>query len=199
MLLVRCETLPEGANWSYELKLDGYRALAIKSYGVARLRSRNNKSFDGKYPAIVQAFARLPDETVIDGEVVALDESGRPSFNALQNGFAMAQLCYYVFDVLVLAGRNVASEPLSARRELLRRQVLSRLADPIREAPQFDASLPDLIRAVREQGPEGLIAKRLDSFYESGLRSGAWRKMRVNRSQEFVTGGYTLGAGTSMP
>jgi bifunctional non-homologous end joining protein LigD len=158
------------------------------------MRSRDNKSFNGKYPAIVAALARLPDETVIDGKVVALDESCRPSFSALQNGVT-AQLCYYVFDVLVLAGRNVMSEPLSARRELLRRQVLPHLADPIREAPQFDASLADLIRAVREQGLEGLVAKRLDSAYEPGERSGAWRKMRVNRTQEFVTGGYTVGGG----
>jgi ATP-dependent DNA ligase len=193
MLLVRSETLPEGPDWAYELKLDGYRALGIKSYGVAHLRSRNNKSFDRRYPAIVQALARLPDETVIDGEVVALDESGRPSFNALQNGSSTAQLCYYLFDVLVLAGRNVTSEPLSARRELLRRQVLPRLADPIREAPHFDASLPDLIRAVREQGLEGLVARSLDSAYEPGQRSGAWRKMRVNRTHDFVIGGYTLG------
>jgi ATP-dependent DNA ligase len=84
------------------------------------------------------------------------------------------------------------SEPLSVRRELLRRQVLPHLSDPIREAPQFDASLPNLIRAVREQGLEGIVAKRLDSVYEPGQRSGAWRKMRVNRSQEFVIGGYTL-------
>lgn len=107
MLLVRSDTLPEGPDWLYELKLDGYRALAIKSYGVAHLRSRNNKRFDAKYPAILTALARLPDETVIDGEVGALDKSGRPSFNALQNGSATAQLCYYVFDVLVLTGRDV--------------------------------------------------------------------------------------------
>jgi hypothetical protein len=78
MLLVRSDTLPEGPNWAYELKLDGYRPVGIKSYGVAHLRSRNNKSFDGKYPAIVQALARLPDKTVLDGEVVALNESKIP-------------------------------------------------------------------------------------------------------------------------
>ena len=100
---------PRDRTGLYELKLDGYRALAIKSYGVAHLRSRNNKSFDGKYPAIVKALARLPDETVIDGEVVALDESGRPSFSSLQNSPSGAPLCYYVFDVIVLAGRNVMS------------------------------------------------------------------------------------------
>lgn len=193
MLLLRTQRLPEGPNWAYELKLDGYRALAIKSRDAAHLRSRNNKSFDGKYPAIVQALTRLQNETVIDGEVVALDESGRPSFSSLQNSPSTALLCYYVFDVIILAGSNVMSEPLSARRELLRRQVVPRLTDPIRETPQFEASLPDLIHAVREQGLEGIVAKRLDSAYEPGQRSGAWRKMRVNRSEEFVIGGYTVG------
>jgi ATP-dependent DNA ligase len=77
---------------------------------------------------------------------------------------------------------------------LLRRQVLPCLSEPIREAPQFDASLPDLIRAVREQGLEGIVAKRLESAYEPGERSGAWRKMRVNRSEDFVIGGYTVGS-----
>jgi DNA ligase D-like protein (predicted ligase) len=194
MLLVRAEKLPEGPEWAYELKLDGYRAVAFKSKGTVHLFSRNNKSFGRKYPAIVKALESLPDETVLDGEVVALDESGRPSFNTLQNhGSSTALLYYYVFDVLVLAGRDVMSKPLSARRELLRLQVLPLLTEPIREAPQFDASLPDLIHAVREQGLEGIVAKRLDSRYEPGQRSGAWRKMRVNRTENFVIGGYTMG------
>jgi ATP-dependent DNA ligase len=93
----------------------------------------------------------------------------------------------------MLAGRRVMAEPLSVRRELLRNEVLPRVTDTIREAPQFDASLADLIRAVREQGLEGIVAKRLDSVYEPGLRSGAWRKIRVNRSEEFVIGGYAVG------
>jgi ATP-dependent DNA ligase len=128
--------------------------------------------------------------------VVALDEAGRPSFNAFQNGAAGAAIFFYVFDVMVLCGRNVMGEPLATRRDLLSREVLPLLADPIREAPRFDAALADLIAAVRAQGLEGLVAKRLDSVYESGARSGAWRKMRLNRSEEFVIGGYTRGGRT---
>jgi DNA ligase D-like protein (predicted ligase) len=195
MLLLRSDTLPEGPSWQYELKLDGYRALAIKSNGKVHLRSRNNKSFDDRYPTILNALTEMPDETVIDGEIVALDDSGRPSFNALQNyGSSAAPLYFYVFDVVILEGRDVMAEPLSARRDLLKR-ALRRLKEPIREAPRLDASLPELIEAVRENGLEGLVAKRLDSIYEPGQRSGAWRKMRVNRGQEFVIGGYTVGGG----
>jgi len=109
MLLLRTDKLPEGTNWTYKLKLDGYRAIAFKSSGMVYLRSRNNKDFNGRYPAIVDALAALPDETVIDGELVAVDQTGRPSFNSLQNYAAgKTQLLYYVFDVLVLSGQDLA-------------------------------------------------------------------------------------------
>ena len=195
MLLLRTDRLPEGATWQFEIKLDGYRAIAFKSGGRVQLRSRNDKEFGGKYPAIVKALAAMPDETVIDGEVVALDPAGKPSFNALQNYSSSAiPLFYYVFDVLILAGEDITSEPLARRRELLQTQVLSKLDEPIRESPILDASLPDLIRSVKAQGLEGIVAKRLDSRYEPGLRSGMWQKMRVNQGQEFVIGGYTVSA-----
>ena len=180
MLLLRTETLPSGTNWAYELKLDGYRAVAIKTSGQVRLRSRNDKDFNSRYPAVVKALMSLPDETVVDGEVVAMDASGRPSFNALQNyGSSKVSIFYYLFDVLVLAGRNVMSQPLATRRELLRDRILSTLDDPIRHSPELNASLPDLVESVRLQGLEGLVAKRLDSTYEAGQRSGAWQKMTV--------------------
>jgi ATP-dependent DNA ligase len=85
MLLLRTEKLPEGPDWLVELKLDGYRSLAIKTGGKIQLRSRNDKDFNGKYPGLVKALADMPDETVLDGEVVAFDPEGRPSFNMLQN------------------------------------------------------------------------------------------------------------------
>src|SRR5580704_3630592 len=175
MLLLPADTLPAGPIWTYELKLDGFRAIGLKTGGEVRLRSRNDKGFNRKYPAIVQALAALSDETVIDGEVVALDARGRPSFSALQNGSAGSTIVYYVFDVMVLGGRNVIGETLATRRDLLTREVLPLLAEPVREAPRFDAALADLIAAVRAQGLEGLVAK-------PGARSGAWRKMRLNRS-----------------
>ena len=196
MLLLRTDKLPEGDAWAYEIKFDGYRALAFKTGGKVHLRSRNDNDFSVRYASIANALARLPDETVIDGEVLALDEAGKPSFSALQNKSSSSPLQFVVFDLLVLAGRDVRKEPLSKRRELLEKRVLPRLADPIRYSPQLDASLRDLVHAVNEQGFEGLVAKRRDSVYESGERSGAWLKMRVNRGQEFVIGGYTVGGDT---
>jgi len=131
---------------------------------------------------------------VIDGEIVALDDSGRPSFNALQNrGSNNVPLMYYVFDVMVLEGVDLTPEPLFRRRELLEQRVLSKLSAPIKYSSPLDAELSDLIQSVKKLGLEGLVAKRRDSRYESGLRTGAWRKMRVNAGQEFVIGGYTLG------
>ena len=134
MLLQTTSDLPEGPAWGYELKLDGYRAIAFKTHGRIHLRSRNNKDFSRKYPGIAEALADLPDETVIDGEVVALDESGRPSFNLLQNyGSSNLPVFYYVFDVLILAGHDVMPEPLARRRDLLQQHILPKLKDPLRE------------------------------------------------------------------
>jgi len=192
MLLLRTDALPEGAEWQYELKLDGYRALGFKTDGKVQLRSRNNNDFSLRYPSIVRALSSVPNETVIDGEVVAFDDSGRPSFNTLQNyGSSNVAIFYFAFDLLILAGRDLRSETLDTRRELLKSKVLSKLDEPIRYSAELDAALPDLIRSVREQGLEGLVAKRCNSVYEAGQRSGAWRKMRINRGQEFVIGGYT--------
>ena len=197
MLLLRTDTLPDDPRWTYELKLDGYRAIAYKRAGSVYLRSRNDNDFNGRYPGVIRGLARLPDDTVIDGGLVAFDGDGRPSFSALQNyGSSTAPVVYYVFDVMVLAGQDVTREPLETRRTLLTRRVLPTLAEPVRYAPIPQASLPVLVQSVRAQGLEGLVAKRRDSKYEPGLRSGAWMKMRVNRGQEFVIGGYTRGTKT---
>jgi ATP dependent DNA ligase domain len=195
--LLKTDSLPNDPRWRYELKLDGYRTIAFKSGGKLHLRSRNDKDFSQRYPDVIEGLAKLPDETVIDGEVVAFDKDGRPSFNALQNyGSARAPVVYYVFDLMILAGVDVRREALEKCRQLLEKKVLPKLSEPVRHTATLDAPLPALIESVKAQGLEGLVAKRLDSKYEAGLRSGAWQKMRVNRGQEFVIGGYTRGTKT---
>lgn len=198
MLLLRTDTLPDDrARWAYQLKFDGYRAIAFNTGGRVHLRSRNDNDFSGRYPAIVRGLAKLPNETVIDGELVAFDEEGRPSFSVLQNyGSASVPIIYYVFDVMLLGGRDLKRETLDARRGLLERKIVPKLADPVRYSGDLDADLRDLVHSVKLQGLEGLVAKRRDSRYEPGLRSGAWMKMRINHGQEFVIGGYTVGTKT---
>jgi DNA ligase D-like protein (predicted ligase) len=198
MLLLRTDSLPSGEQWLYELKLDGYRAVAFKRNGAVHLRSRNDKDFNVRYPGVVEALKRLPENTVVDGEIVAFDQEGRPSFSALQNyGSAAAPVVYYyVFDVMVLSGQDRMREPLEKRLELLEKKVLPKLSEPVRYSAPLDADLPVLIQSVRVLGFEGLVAKRCTSVYEPGLRTGAWMKMRVNRGQEFVIGGYTRGTKT---
>ena len=113
MLLLRSAELPDDDAWLREIKLDGYRCLAIKTGGKVEIRSRNDNDFSERYPAITKALAKMPDETVVDGEVVAIDESGHPSFNLLQNyGKSGRPLLFYAFDLLILAGKNVMGETL---------------------------------------------------------------------------------------
>ena len=194
MLLLKTETLPDDADrWIYELKLDGYRAIAFKTGGRLHLRSRNDNDFSQRYPEVVRGLEKLPSDTVVDGEIVAFDAEGRPSFNLLQNYAPETPIGYFVFDVLMLAGRDLTQEPLSKRQALLESKVLPHLGEPVRYVPPLEGSLQTLVHSVKTHGFEGLVAKRRDSRYESALRSGAWRKMRVNRGQEFVIGGYTPG------
>jgi ATP-dependent DNA ligase len=187
MLCAPVKNLPQGPAWEYELKLDGYRALGLKSGGRARLFSRNGKDFSARFASVTRALDALPDETLIDGEVVAVDERGRPSFSDLQN-FNRAPV-YYAFDLPTLSGEDLMKRSLDERRKLLRKTV-RQLAEPIRFSETFDTSPGDLVAVVREQGLEGVVAKRRDSLYEPGKRSGAWVKLRVNRRQNFVIGGY---------
>jgi len=114
----------------------------------------------------------------------------------LQNYGSGVPLHYFAFDVLILKGADVTGRPLSERRELLEDEVLPKLSEPVRCSPVLEGSLNDLIRSVKAQRLEGLVAKRRSSKYEPGLRSGAWQKMRVNQGQEFVIGGYTIGGTT---
>lgn len=183
--------LPEGDDWQYEIKLDGYRALGIKD-GKAHLLSRRNNALNGRFPPIAKALETIEDGVILDGEIVALDEHGRPSFNRLQHYKTADTLVYYVFDLLAYRRRDLRNLPLRQRRELLD-AVLADAAEPIRISAILQASAQDLIAAASEQGLEGIIAKRGNARYESGERSGSWVKYKVNRGQELVIGGYKPG------
>jgi len=185
--------LADGPGWVYEVKLDGYRAVAVKTDNGVNLFSRRRKSFDHHYPLIVEALAELPEGTVVDGEIVALDESGRPNFNLLQNFRSEAsRIHYFIFDLLICQDRDLTGLRLSERRKLMKS--LLKLSWPrLRIAEQFEVSASDMLAAVRQQQLEGVIGKRKDSLYEPGKRSGSWVKCRVNRGQELVIGGYMPG------
>ena len=184
--------LPDAANWIWEVKIDGYRAIAVKSDDTVNLFSRTKKSFDSKFPHIADALADLPSGTVVDGEAVAIDENGRPNFNLLQSFRTSAsRIQYYVFDVVCLRNRDTTKLPLIKRRELLK--TLSLKDKRIKIVDYVEAEPAELLRAVREQTLEGIVGKRKDSLYEPGTRTGAWIKHRVNRGQEFVVGGYFPG------
>src|SRR5215469_13270195 len=184
--------LLDGPGWFFEIKLDGYRAIAVKS-GRVNLFSRRRKSFNAQYPDLVEALGELPEGTVVDGEVVALDGSGRPNFNLLAEFRSGAsRVHYFIFDLLVCNDRDLTKLPLSKRRELMKSAL--RMRSPlIRIAEQFEVTASDMLSAVRQQQLEGVIAKRKDSLYEAGKRSGAWVKCRANRGQELVIGGYIPG------
>ena len=180
--------LPEAANWVWEVKIDGYRAIAVKSDRV-NLYSRTEKSFNSKFPYIADAVADMPPGTVIDGEIAAIDDQGRPNFNLLQNFRAGAsRIHFHVFDLLCLRNRDTTKLPLIERRELLK--TLAFKDKRIKIVDYVEAQPTELLVAVREQQLEGIVGKRKDSRYEAGKRSGAWIKFRVNCGQELVIGGY---------
>src|SRR5689334_12988179 len=181
--------LPEGADWFYELKLDGYRALLLKERRQIHVLSRKDNDLTASYPSIVAAALKLrPERLTIDGEIVAIDERGRPSFQALQHrGGQRAHIVYYAFDLLHLEGKNLTGRPLEERRTKLA-EILG--DSGILLSQELPGTAQQVIDAIRAAQLEGVVAKRRGSPYESGERSGAWVKLKLDRQQEFVIGGY---------
>lgn len=185
--------LPQGPEWSYEIKLDGFRLEAVKEKGQTTLYSRRRNILNRKFHYIATALEKLPDNTVLDGELVALDAKGKSDFGLLQNfRSAESKIHYYVFDILMLKGKDVSRRPLDERRALFDK-ILPR-NDHISPAAVEHGSFSKMMRFVKQHGLEGIIAKRSDSPYEPDKRSGLWQKYRLNLQQEFVVGGYTRGA-----
>ena len=188
MMAVAAPHLPTGGDWTYEVKWDGYRALAIADGSRRRMLSRNLKDLTGDYPSLAPALARVPDGAILDGEIVALNADGRPSFQALQHRATGAlHVAYYVFDLLHLGSRDLAARPLEDRRRELAR---IELAPPFYLSEPLPGSVTEIEAAVRRLGLEGVVAKKRRSRYEAGKRSDSWVKVKFSARQEFVVGGY---------
>jgi bifunctional non-homologous end joining protein LigD len=184
----------------FELKLDGIRALGIKNGKTVRLFSRRPRELTQDYPDIVAALQKLrAKQLVVDGEIVALDERGRSSFQLLQNrrraGGKPPPIFFYLFDLLHLNGRDLKPLPLAQRKKALER-LLRSAREPLRISAILSGSLTRVWKQVQRLGLEGVIAKRRDSVYEAGRRSGAWLKLKAHNEQEFVIGGYSAPQGS---
>ena len=194
MLATLVEKVPTGSDWLYEVKWDGYRALAYVRTGAAVLRSRRQNDLTERFPTIARAVpkaVRTPS-CVLDGEVCALDDDGRASFSAMQTGDAAA-LVYYVFDLLEVDGRPLLDRPLRERRERL-----EELLDPAVRNVRLSVAFDDgeaLYEAAKEQQLEGILAKRIESRYHEGKRTRDWQKVKTHGRQEFIVAGYTKGRG----
>jgi bifunctional non-homologous end joining protein LigD len=190
---------PTHGDWLYELKFDGIRAIAVKNKSKISLISRNGNKLDARFPEIAEAVKNLPvRECVIDGEVVALDEEGRSSFQllqALEMEGRKAPLRFYVFDLLQLDGKSLLGLPLDQRKQLLAK-VCESVGDPIRYSGEISGDVKSLLAEVKRRSLEGLIGKQRKSVYEPGRRSGTWVKLKCVNEQEFVIGGYTPPAGS---
>ncbi len=188
------EEPPAAANWIYELKFDGIRLIAVKDGAKVSLLSRNENDLSLQFPEIVRAVEKLPArECVLDGEVVAVDDEGRSSFQLLQARDMEGRkspIYFYAFDLLQLDGNSLVSLPLEARKRVLEK-VCSDVGDPIRYSGAIVGDIDRLLAEVKLLGLEGLIGKRHNSTYEPGRRSGTWIKLKCVNEQEFVIGGYT--------
>jgi len=195
MLATLAEDVPRGAGWTFEVKWDGYRAIATESGGDTTLTSRNGNDLTARFQTVAKEIpkaVKTPD-CVLDGEVCALDESGRSSFSAMQQGKAGTPIVYYVFDVLEIEGEPVIDLPLVERRKLLE-GLLDRRNKTVRLSETFDDG-EALLEAAKQQRLEGIMAKRLDSRYLPGRRTRDWLKIKTHAEQEFVVVGYTKGTG----
>ena len=193
------EEPPTAGRWVYELKFDGIRAIAVKDGGKVNLISRNGNELRVRLPEIANATKELPiEECVIDGEIVALDEKGRSSFQllqALEMEGRKAPVRFYVFDLLQLNGKSLIKLPLRQRKELLAK-ICEGVGDPIRFSGELGGDAKSLLAEVKRRRLEGIIGKQRDSVYEPGRRSGAWIKLKCVNEQEFVIGGYTPPSGS---
>lgn len=202
MLAILGTSLPSGGDWLYEVKWDGYRALCFLEKGKMRMLSRRGNVMDKQFPEVAKALleAVKADTAVLDGEIVAFDENGAPSFQLLQNrtGFHRSvvksekphALCFFAFDLLYLNGYDLRKSSLIDRRQLL--SSIIHPNETVRFSDHFVGRGAELLQAVKEKGLEGIVAKQSQSRYD-GKRSSAWIKIKVTCQQDFVICGFIQG------
>jgi bifunctional non-homologous end joining protein LigD len=193
MLATLVDDVPKGSGWLFEVKWDGYRAIATVSEAEATLTSRRGNDLTERFPGVAKEVGRAvkTPSCVLDGEVCALDDQGRASFSEMQKG--AQTLVYYVFDLLELEGEPLLDRPLSERRARL-----EKLLDRRNKVVRFSEAFEDgeaLLAAAKEQKLEGIIAKRAESIYQPGKRTRDWLKVKTHGRQEFIIAGYTRGQG----
>ncbi|HUQ01402.1 MAG TPA: non-homologous end-joining DNA ligase [Kofleriaceae bacterium] len=183
---------PEGSGWVHELKLDGYRAGAVKQGGAVRIISRRGRDLTAEFPELVLALRSMAArDALVDGEIVMLDARGRTDFQALQNrATSRAGLAYFVFDLLWLDGRDVTPLPLEERKALLQRAI-DGAGPEVRFSEHFDVDGREIYARACQLGAEGIISKRRSARYYTGLRSEAWRKSKCSLREDFLVGGFT--------
>jgi bifunctional non-homologous end joining protein LigD len=183
-------------DWIYEVKWDGYRAVAEIRDDTVSLYSRNGVSFNKRFAPVAEALRRYGSDAVLDGEIVVVDEQGRPDFQLLQHyqGAGSGHLLYYVFDLLYFRGHDLTGLPLVRRKELLKRTLPT--IPGVRLSDHFVNDGIAFYKVATEKGLEGIIAKHSQSTYEAGSRTRQWLKMKTRRTQEGVIAGFTEPGGS---
>jgi bifunctional non-homologous end joining protein LigD len=192
--------LPAEGDWIYEIKWDGYRALGMKHGDDVRLLSLKEKNLTSDFPGVAEALRGLAADTaVVDGEIVAVDAQGRPSFQVLQNRKSLGRgwsVVYYAFDLLNLEGDDLQRLALHERKAKLRQLITKTASSTLRYSAELSGTPAAIIRTVGGAGLEGVVAKKRDSVYRAGTRVTSWLKLKLNKGQEFVIGGYKPDAGS---
>lgn len=196
MLAKEVDTPFNDKNWIYEIKWDGYRAIAEVDGSNVKLYSRNGNSFNNSYPTLIDALVKMKINAVLDGEIVALDENGVPSFQLLQDYNYNTTLIYYVFDALYLNNKNLCSLPLLDRKKQLKK--ILKKSDDIKYSDHIKEKGIEFYNLVGKQNLEGLIAKRADSEYFPGVRSSNWLKIKHHKTQEAIIAGFTSPNGSRL-
>lgn len=181
----------DSSDWLFEIKWDGYRAIAEIGKKGIRLYSRNGLSFEHNYPAVYNELQKIKGTAILDGEITALDSDGKPRFQLLQQYEQTPEtpICYYVFDCLEINGKSIKGLPLTERKELLKK--LLPQSDIIRYSDHVMEKGKAFFKLVKEQDLEGMMAKKADSTYQTDVRTGNWLKIKSIFTEEAVIAGYT--------